>query len=76
MNEKRRKLINGLVEKTRNLSLEVEKLKDEEQEYYDNMPEGLQNGEKGTAAYNAIESLNEAIGQLDEAADHLESAAE
>jgi hypothetical protein len=39
--------------------------RDEEQEFLDNMPEGLAEGEKGEAAESAIASLDEAIQQLE-----------
>ena len=40
---------------------EVESIRDEEQEYFDNMPEGLQGGEKGEKAQEAIDALERAI---------------
>lgn len=60
----------------------LETLKDEEQEYYDNMPESLQNGEKGERASQAVSEMENAISELDglaekirEAADNVSSAA-
>ena len=47
MNKQRRQQPNELAEKIRALKDEVETLRDEEQDYYDNMPESFQNGEKG-----------------------------
>jgi hypothetical protein len=47
---------------------EIEDAKNEEQEYYDNMPEGLQNGEKGQAASNAVDALQQAYDALSEIA--------
>lgn len=38
----------------------LESCRDEEQEYYDAMPESLQGGEKGEAATSAIDYLEEA----------------
>lgn len=43
----------------------VEGLRDEEQEFYDNMPEGFQNGEKGEAAQAAVSNLEDAIVALE-----------
>lgn len=38
----------------------------DEQDYYDNMPESLQNGEKGAAARQAIDTLTTATEALEE----------
>ena len=50
-------------------------LRDEEQEYIDNMPEGLAGGEKSTNAENAVSSMDTAIENLDEAASSIGDAA-
>jgi hypothetical protein len=42
-----------------------EALKDEEQEYLDNMPEGLKNGDKGDTAQSAITELENAAMELE-----------
>jgi hypothetical protein len=62
---------------------DTETIKDEEQEYFDAMPESLQSGEKGQAAEAAIESLETAQSELesaetsvDEIRAHIEAAIE
>lgn len=45
---------------------ELEGYRDEEQEYFGNMPESLQGGEKGSAAEEAVASMDSAISELDE----------
>lgn len=55
----------------RPLKDKVSDLRDEEQEYLDNMPEGLQNGDKGDAAQSAIDELDNADSYLDRAIDGL-----
>lgn len=45
---------------------EIEVIRDEEQEYYDNMPESFQNGEKGQASQSAIDALEEVIGNMED----------
>ena len=45
----------------------VEAIRDDEQEYFDNMPEGLQGGDKGQVAEAAISQLEEAFSVLEEA---------
>lgn len=51
------------------LASEVEEIKGEEEEYKENMPESLQSGEKGGAADEAIEYLNDAYDKLTEIAE-------
>lgn len=48
---------------------EVEAIRDEEQEALDNMPESLQEGERGEAMNTAIEQLESLIDGLDESSD-------
>lgn len=45
----------------------IESLRDEEQDYYDSMPESFQNGEKGDTAQNAISEMESAISEVEEA---------
>jgi uncharacterized coiled-coil DUF342 family protein len=49
---------------------EIETVKDEEQEAYDNMPESLQNGDRGQVVQQAIDSMEVAV----EALNNLESS--
>ena len=43
----------------------LEGVKDDEQEYFDNMPESLQGGDKGQAAEAAVSALDDAVNELD-----------
>lgn len=47
----------------------LESIRDEEQEYLDNMPESLQGGEKGDMAQSAIDAMDAALDSLTEASD-------
>ena len=88
MNNQRRKDIQELIvklEELKTLKDEIESgletVRDEEQEYYDNMPEGLQQSDRGYRAEEAANSLTEALGQLqdidlDELTSYLDGAAE
>jgi hypothetical protein len=67
MNKTRRKALDTQAEKLDVIKSDLESLRDEEQEYYDNMPEGLQCGEKGETALEAISDLDGAVASLDEA---------
>lgn len=48
----------------------------EEQDCYDNLPEGLQEGEKGDRMQEAIDSLDDAINSLDDIRDNIDSLIE
>lgn len=74
MNKERRKAIlkaldefSELVSKLEEIKTTLETARDEEQDYYDNMPESLQGSEKGEQAQSAIEQLDAIITGLDEA---------
>lgn len=54
--------IDALIETARE---NLETAKDEEQEYLDNMPESLRDGDKGGVAQEAIDNLDSAIDTLD-----------
>ncbi len=76
MNKARRKAIDGVVAKLQELRDEVESLLSEEQDYYDNMPESFQDGEKGQAASDAISYMESASGYIDNAIEELGCATE
>ena len=78
MNAQRRKQINDLIEqasvlagKANDLVGEIETLRDEEQDYFDNMPESLQGGEKGDKAQTAIDALDNAVSSMQEVESNL-----
>lgn len=74
MNDERRKEI----QRARDLLAEVkailEQVQSEEQDYYDNMPESFQNGDKGTKASEAADKLQEAVDAVDEVDNAIEEA--
>jgi hypothetical protein len=88
VNKDRRKALSDLVDRIGLMSgmrddivSELEALKDEEQEYFDNMPESLQGGDKGQLAEQSISSMDDAINELDgmqfdDAISNIESACE
>lgn len=76
MNNQRRKAISALVSQIEQLLSDVESIRDEEQEYFDNMPESLQGGEKGETSQAAIDSLESAYNDLESVRDQLEEAAQ
>lgn len=76
MNNTRRKKLRELIEKTEGIKQEIEELRTEEEEYYNNMPEAFQDGEKGDRAQTAIEYLDEAMTAAGDMIENLTSAAE
>lgn len=72
MNKDRRKAIAALIEELEGLRDDIDSvvsridtLIDEEQEYYDNMPESFQTGDKGAAAEAARDELQNAYDELE-----------
>lgn len=81
MNKDRRKAIAQIAEDLQKAldmldSDQIETIKDEEQDYYDNMPESFQSGEKGDMAQAAIDHLDTAKEKVDEAITALTEAIE
>lgn len=76
MNNTRRKSLRELIEKTEGIKQEIEEIKTEEKEYYNNMPSSVQDGEKGDRAQTVIEYLDEAMTAAGDVIENLTSAAE
>jgi ABC-type transporter Mla subunit MlaD len=55
---------------------DLEGARDDEQEYFDNMPEALQGGEKGSVAEEAVRSLEEALEYLSDFLSEFEGLSE
>ena len=51
-------------------------MKDEEQEYFDNIPENFQSSERYEKAENAVAALEDALSMFDDIADNIETALE
>ena len=76
MNNTRRKSLRELIKKTEGIKQEIEELRTEEEEYYNNMPEAFQDGEKGDRAQTVIEYLDEAMTAAGDVIENLTLAAE
>jgi hypothetical protein len=87
MNNDRRKALAAVVKQLEafpdldELQGELETILDDEQEAFDNLPESLQQGERGQTMEAAINAMQEAIDMLDcfsieELTGHLETASE
>lgn len=80
MNNARRKAIDTIIAKLEGskteletLREEIEMLKDEEQDYYDGMPESIQGGDKGAAAEGAVTEFDNAIDAIGGMIDEIEN---
>ena len=84
MNNTRRKAIQAVIESLQQIPASdivtafdeakeaVECINSDEQDAFENMPEGLQYGDKGEAAQEAISNLEYAEGELEELSEFLE----
>ena len=73
MNKDRRKAISALVEDIAKIAGQVddfrsgvESVRDDEQEAFDNLPESLQEGDRGQVSQEAIDALEEALFTLED----------
>ena len=71
MNKTRRKQLSGIVNNLRDLMDELESVKNEELEAFDNMPEGLQYSEQGDVMVKNIDSMDDAVSSLSDVIDAL-----
>lgn len=76
MNAARRAALSAIAEKLESIKTDLEYLTEQEQEYYDNMPESFQSGEKGDKAQAAIDELESASSSLGEAIDYINASME
>jgi hypothetical protein len=74
MNKPRRELLEKLNTRLDKLKCDLELIRDEEQEYIDNTPEGLQGGERAENAEIAVSNMDDAINNLEEAASSIEES--
>ena len=72
MNKERRKRIADAISAISKIETLIQNILDDEQEAYDNMPEGLQISENGMISEEAQENLDSAIEALEEAISYLE----
>lgn len=73
MNKARRAEIADIIERLRplvdtidDLKSDIESIRDDEQGYYDNMPEGLQMSDRGQTAESAISELDDVVSMFDD----------
>lgn len=75
MNAKRRKKIEKLLfTQLEDIKTAIESIRDEEEEAYDNLPESLQDGERGDKMQEAMDNLENAASGIDDVLDYLNDA--
>lgn len=76
MNKERRKSLREIQSKLERLGQDLEVLKEEEEEYRDNMPENLQESDRYQRADEVCDLLQEALESMDNAYQQIEEAVE
>lgn len=66
MNKQRREKIREVRNEIESCKNKLQIILDEEQDYFDNMPENLQGSMRGSSSEDAIDTLTECIDELDE----------
>ena len=72
MNQERRNTLEEINETIGGLLAQVEELIEQENEAYDNLPESIQNSERGESMQTAIDNLESLQSSLEEAAGYIE----
>lgn len=73
MNAENRKVLATVSNEIADLIATLERERDAEQDKFDNMPEGFQEGEKGQAMEQCVSDLDDAINSLEEARGALDN---
>lgn len=72
MNKQRRKAIGDIYDKLIDIQSDLEYIRDEEQEAFDNLPESIQYSERGERMEEYISSLEEALDNVGYAVESLD----
>lgn len=75
MNKQRRKDLLDVAESLQEALDRLSEVRDEEQEAFDNMPESLQYGSRRDAMQDAIDTMDEWEGEIDEIKSRIEEFA-
>lgn len=73
MNKSRRKRLSEIADELENLYQDLDAVASEEREAYDNLPESLQEGDRGCAMEEAADELDDICGELDDLRQRIES---
>jgi len=72
MNAERRKKLKDVIDNLNTALSVIEEVKDEEQDSYDNLPESIQDGERGGQMQENIDNLDTAYNDLDDVISELQ----
>lgn len=73
MNNDRRKEIKNIYSQLDVINMMIERIKDDEQDYYDNIPENLQGGLRADRSLDYIETLEDAISDIEDVISSLKT---
>ena len=76
MNKVRRKVLEGIISRIEDIQGEIASLAEEERECFDNMPEGLQEGERGQSISDNADDLENADSDIEDLLDTLREVLE
>ena len=74
MNRYRRSILKTIVESLSKISEDLRDVIDEETDAYENMPDNLKDGERGSSSSDAIDYLEDASSSLDDIIDTINEA--
>ena len=76
MNQMKRNILRKARSMLENASELVIQVRDDEQDSFDNLPEGIQESERGQKMEEAIDAMDSAMDSISEAIEHLEEASQ
>ncbi len=76
MNADRRKRLSAIAQKLVDIQTDLEAIRDEEQDAFDNLPESIQGGEKGQTMEECISTMDDAVSSLSDAQEATTSIAD
>lgn len=76
MNKNRRNEIRGLIDQLTDINAQLDILKSEEEEALENLPESLQDSERGENMQNCIDNMEYAYDAIDSCIDYLNEVIE
>ncbi|MDD5918077.1 MAG: hypothetical protein PUD73_03155 [bacterium] len=74
MNRYRRSVLKTIAESLSKISEELRIVLDEETDAYENMPDNLKDGERGSSSFDAIDYLEDASSSIDDIIDTINKA--
>ena len=74
MNNSRRKELDKLCEQIEDIKFRLDRIREDEATYMDNIPENLQGSERYETAEEAVDALESAVDEFDEILEYIETA--